>query len=90
MEDPGVPLAHYLDDHKGVDVLLNCNGCMAHRVLPMAGVLKRLAELGREPRKVGIREIAAYMTTPCERCGKTMWETRPHWPIGRGQGQRVD
>ena len=81
--EPGVPLAHFLDDHPGVDVALSCDGCGAKRVLPMAGVVARLTARGRDPRTVGICEIAELVEQPCK-CGKRAWSTRPQWPPAQG------
>jgi hypothetical protein len=77
-EEPGVPLGHYLT-HEGVDVLLICNGCQGNRILPMAGVMRRLIERRINPVTFGIREVARLIDRPCP-CGAMRWETRPHFP----------
>ncbi len=79
---PGVPLAHYLDDHPDVDVSLSCSTCGRGRVLPMVGVVQRLKARGLDPRRTGICEIAGLVREACG-CGAPKWQTGPHWPVPR-------
>lgn len=81
--DPGVPLGHYRQ-HKA-NVLLICNGCALSRSLPLDAVVARLQARGVGGDETGIRAVARLTNRPCPRCGKTDFQSRPHFPSIPGQ-----
>lgn len=78
-ENPGVELAHYLDEHPAVDVQIICEPCAHSETLPMAGVVRRLTEMGRDARAFGICAVADLITKACPACGARKWSSRPAW-----------
>lgn len=82
-DEPGVPLAHYREH--GANVEMHCNGCALCKVVPLESVITRLNARGLDGPRIGIVELANYVTTPCERCGRMSWTTRPAWPARPGQ-----
>lgn len=74
--EPGVPLAHYLE-HEGAGVRFTCNGCQASRDVPVAAVIARLQARGLGDATTGVRAVARLAERPCARCGAMKWETRP-------------
>lgn len=74
--DPGVPLHRY----RGVSsrIELWCASCCTTRVFELEGVIARLKARGVGDENTGVREVARYVTEPCQ-CGGTRFETRPHF-----------
>lgn len=83
-DEPGVPLAHYIEHHPDVGVLFSCP-CGHSLTIAMPTVLARLKALGAGDERTGIRTLGAMRTAPCPRCGRVAWETRPWFPPGRGR-----
>lgn len=78
--DPGVPLADYRQHRAGVR--LTCLDCMKHRDLPLDAVIARLEARGVGGEQTGIREVARFARSPCQRCGGMRFETTPAFPPG--------
>ena len=90
MDEAGVPLRHYLDQHPEVDIMISCP-CGFTSILAMAGVVARLTARGVEAREVGVRSIAALVNRACPRCGALAWRSGPHWPTPKmGAGTREE
>jgi hypothetical protein len=83
IEDPGVPLGHYLETSPGVRVALWCNACPSVETFALAAVIAKLDAQGLAGRAVGIRSLAGRIRHPCPRCGQSAWETRPDYPPAR-------
>ncbi len=75
IDAPGVPRAHYRQH--GAGVRLTCLGCYKHRDLPLEPVIARLMARGVGGERTGIREVARYVSEPCERCHGWRFETAP-------------
>lgn len=80
--EPGVPLAHYLDEHPDAGVQLNCEVCAHFETLTMDLVVRRLEARGIRARSFGIRQVAGLVDKPCS-CGARAWTSRPAWPASR-------
>ena len=79
--DPGVPLAHYLQHHPEAGVRFTCDACQASHDVPVARVIERLKARGLGDERTGIRAVAKLAAQPCARCGAMRWETRPGWVL---------
>ena len=81
MDDPGVPLSHYLRDHSGVRVRFTCEACQASYDVPVEAVVERLQVRGLGGEQTGIREVARHAERPCRACEAMKWETRPAFSL---------
>lgn len=79
--DPGVPLAHFLEHHPAVGVRFTCCACQASHDVPVARVIERLKVRGIGDERTGIRAVAALAERPCAHCRAMAWETRPAWRL---------
>lgn len=80
MDEPGVPLAHYLRDHHGVTVRFHCEACGRSFDTPLSDVVERLKARGLGDEQTGIREVSRHADKPC-RCGAMKWTTRPGFSV---------
>jgi hypothetical protein len=79
-DDPGVPLAHYLQ-HPGAGVRFHCRACQASHDVPVARVVGRLKAHGLGDEQTGVRAVAWLADQPCARCGAVRWETTPAFQL---------
>jgi hypothetical protein len=80
-DDPGVPLAHYLNDHQGAGVRFYCRACHASHDVPVGRVVERLKARGLGGEETGVRAVARLADQPCARCGAMKWETTPAFQL---------
>lgn len=75
-----------LHEYRGqADVLLICSACPHTQVVPLEAVIARLNKRGMDGERVGIVELARYVTQACPVCGARRWETRPNFYGVAGQ-----
>ncbi len=80
-DEPGVPLAHYLDHPTPVRVRFHCLDCAHSHDVPILAVIDRLEERGLGNAWTGIREIARLADRPCGHCKAIRYETSPAFDL---------
>ena len=75
--DPaGVPLGQLLGK---ANLLLTCNECMWRETYDLQKIVDRLLARGVNGPLIGICHAKHHVQTPCPRCGKRIWNTRPDY-----------
>ncbi len=75
-DPPGVPLGQLLGQ---ANLLLTCNGCMWRETYDLQKVIDQLVARGVNGPAIGICHAKHHVRTPCPRCGKRVWNTRPDY-----------